>query len=126
MEGEGAVVGCDVPARGKAGLDFLSDGIVSHQRIEKEADESSRGGIFRNQGVESGGFARSGIDEDTAPLSDLIAGCVDSFRQRDIFPGHLFLGRAGSQNPWQKNKRESPKHNGEDYGIRSGTQIPIS
>ena len=48
MEGEGAVVGSDLPAGGKPGFDFLGDGVVSYERIEKEADESSRGGIFRN------------------------------------------------------------------------------
>ena len=46
VEGESFIVGGDVPAGREAGFDFLGDGIVMNEGIEKETDESAGGGIL--------------------------------------------------------------------------------
>jgi hypothetical protein len=46
VKSEGFIVGGDFPVGGEAGFDFLGDGVVSNEGIEKEADESAGGGVL--------------------------------------------------------------------------------
>lgn len=41
VKGEGSIIGGDVPARGESGFDFLGDGVVVDEGIEKESDEAA-------------------------------------------------------------------------------------
>ena len=93
MEGEGFVVGGDLPAEGKAGFHLLGDGVVADKGIQKKANESSRGGILGDQRIEGGGLARRGIDEDASAMSRFHPGGVDALGKRGILPGsRLFRG----------------------------------
>jgi hypothetical protein len=41
VKGEGSIIGGDVPASGESGFDFLGDGVVVDEGIEKESDEAA-------------------------------------------------------------------------------------
>jgi hypothetical protein len=41
VKGEGAIIGGNVPARGESGFDFLGDGVVVDEGVEKESDEAA-------------------------------------------------------------------------------------
>ena len=41
VKGEGAIIGGNVPASGESGFDFLGDGVVVDEGIEKESDEAA-------------------------------------------------------------------------------------
>jgi hypothetical protein len=78
VKGEGFMIGCDFPFRGEAGLYLLGDSVITNERIEKEANESARGGIFRNEGVEGGGFSGCGVDKNATSSTDFILSGIDT------------------------------------------------
>ena len=81
-EVESFVVLPDFPAGGEAGFDFLGDGVEAGEGVEEESDEAAGGGVFRDEGVEGGGFARGRIDKNT-PWATVFGACdVDAGGER--------------------------------------------
>ena len=107
MEGEGFVVWGDIPTKGKTGFHLLSDGVVADKGIQKEADESTGGGVFRDEGVESRRLARGGVDEDTSTMSRFNPGSVDPLWERGILPHYgLFWGAGDKRGNGNKGKKQ--------------------
>ena len=104
VKGESFIVGRDFPSRGEARLDLLGDGVVVDEGIEKKADESAGGGVFRDEGVKSGRFARGGVDKDPTLPSGLGSGSVQSLGKRIV--GAHFFGFGSTGLRGHGNKRE--------------------
>jgi hypothetical protein len=70
------MIGRDFPSGSEAGFYLLGDSVITNERVKKEANESARGGVFRNEGVEGGGFSGCGVDKSAASSTDLILGGI--------------------------------------------------
>jgi len=97
VEGEGFVVGGDIPAEGEARFHFLGDGVIADERIQEEADESAGGCIFRDERVEGGRFPRGGVDENASSMTRFDPSGVDALRERGILPSNRLFRRAGEE-----------------------------
>ena len=85
----------EVKAGGEAGLDFLGDGVVAGEGVEKEADEAARGGVFRDERVERGGLK---VEGSGLPTAVRIQGAREraGLRRGASFPvGQLACERSG-------------------------------
>ena len=78
VKGEGFMIGRDFPSGGEAGFYLLGDSVITNERVEKKANESARGGVFRNEGVEGGGFSGCGVDKNATSSTDFILSGIDT------------------------------------------------
>ena len=78
VKGEGFMIGGNFPSGREAGFYLLRDSVIANERVEKKADESAGGGVFRNEGVEGGGFSGCGVDKNATSSADFILSGIDT------------------------------------------------
>lgn len=89
MKSESFVVRGNFPMSGEGWLHLLGDRVIMDERVEEKADQSARGSVLGDKRVEGGGFARGGVDKNTASATHFTAGGVDSGGEGVVCSGHL-------------------------------------